>query len=139
VGSTTGEASVGEEGATYLHFEDIDWAAESVAATPRELIDAARASGARRKKMATGQAGFFMNHSVMPPGFTVPPHVHDHDELIVVIDGGCTILGGGPALTANDAVAIRAGHEYGFECGADGMRFVTIRTGEANVTLQPGS
>ena len=124
------------EGATYLRFEDVDWAVESSTATPQALIDAARSSGARRKRMVTGQAGFFMNHSVMPAGFTVPPHVHDHDELIVVLEGACTILGGGPTLAANDAVAIRAGHEYGFECGADGLRFITIRTGEARVTLQ---
>jgi len=122
-------------GAVFRHFDEIDWAVESPAATPAALIDAARATGARRKRMVTGEAGFFMNHSDLPPGFTIPPHVHDHDELLVVLEGGCTILGGGPTLAANDAVAIPAHHEYGFRCGPEGMRFLTIRTGEASITL----
>jgi len=122
-------------GAFFRHFDEIDWAVESAAATPAALIEAARSSGARRKRIVTGEAGFFMNHSEMPAGFTVPLHVHDHDELLVVLEGGCTMLGGGPTLVANDAVAIHAHHEYGFECGPEGMRFLTIRTGESSVTV----
>jgi len=30
-----------------------------------------------------------MNRSMMPAGFRVPAHHHDHDELIVVLSGGC--------------------------------------------------
>jgi quercetin dioxygenase-like cupin family protein len=122
-------------GATYLMFDEIDWATESPKVTPKELIDAARATGARRKFVATGQEGFYMNHSEMPAGFTVPTHAHDHEELIVVLGGGCTILDGGPELKANDALTVPAHHEYGFRCGPEGMRFITIRTGEANVKL----
>jgi quercetin dioxygenase-like cupin family protein len=120
-------------GATFLHFNDIDWAdaGAAVPSAPKELVDAARKTGARQKRMATGDDGFFMNHNVMPAGFTVPPHVHDHDELIVVLEGGCTVLDGGPTLAVHDAVVIRAQHAYGFTCGPDGMRFLTIRTGEA--------
>jgi quercetin dioxygenase-like cupin family protein len=122
--------------ASYLVFDQIDWAVEGSSA-PAELVALAKEQGARRKKMATGQAGFFMNHSEMPAGFTVPTHTHDHDELIVVLDGGCTILDGGPTLAANDAVVIEANHAYGFRCGPEGMRFLTIRTGEASTALNP--
>jgi uncharacterized cupin superfamily protein len=120
-------------GATFLHFDDIDWAGAGAAVpnAPKELVEAARTTGARQKRMATGLSGFYMNHNVMPAGFTVPPHVHDHDELIVILEGGCTVLDGGPTMTANDAVVIRAQHAYGFTCGPEGMRFLTIRTGEA--------
>jgi quercetin dioxygenase-like cupin family protein len=85
--------------------------------------------------MATGQGGFFMNHSEMPAGFTVPTHTHDHDEMLVILDGGCTILDGGPTLGANDAVVIQANHAYGFTCGPGGMKFITIRNGEAATAL----
>jgi MFS family permease/quercetin dioxygenase-like cupin family protein len=122
--------------ATFLHYDDIDWADElSAPGAPRELVAAAQRVGARRKRMATGQGGFFMNHSVMPPGFPVPEHSHDHDELIVVLAGGCTMLGGGPTLRTHDAMVLRAGHRYGFTCGDEGMTFVTVRTGEAAVSL----
>lgn len=125
-----------EPPATFLRYDDIDWDDElSAPGAPTELVAEARRAGARRKRMATGQGGFFMNHSVMPAGFTVPEHSHDHDELIVVIDGGCTLLGGGPTLLARDAMVLRAGHRYGFTCGDEGMTFLTIRNGNAQVTL----
>ena len=64
-------------------------------------------------------------------------HTHDHHELIVILDGGCTMLGGGPSLTAGDSMVLVAGHEYGFTAGDDGMTFMTIRTGESSTTVTP--
>jgi len=125
----------GEPGADFLLFDEIDWAVEGAGA-PAALVAEAARTGARRKRMVTGQSGFFMNHSTMPAGFTVPAHTHDHDELIVVVEGGCTVHDGGPVLGPNDAMAIRAHHSYGFTCGADGMRFLTIRTGEARTAME---
>jgi hypothetical protein len=66
----------------------------------------------------------------------VPMHSHDHDELIVVLAGGCTMLGGGPTLGPKDSMVMRAGHTYGFTCGPEGMAFLTIRTAEAGTALQ---
>ena len=127
------------ETASFFVFNEIDWANEraggSAPAAPAALVAAAERSGARRKRMVTGQAGYFMNHSVMPAGFEVPMHSHDHNELIVVVAGGCTMLGDGTELAANDAMVFTAGHEYGFRCGPDGMTFLTIRTGESAVTM----
>ena len=48
---------------------------------------------------------------------------------------GHRILDGGPELKANDALTVPANHEYGFRCGEEGMRFITIRTGQADVRL----
>ena len=100
----------------------------------RKLVERARASGAKRKKIVHGEAGFFMNRSVMTPDFRVPVHSHDHDELLVVITGGCEFDGVG-AMGPGDSVTIHAGTEYGFTCGPDGMDFLTIRRGEASVEL----
>lgn len=122
-------------GATYVRFADTPWADERTTGAPAQLVAAAEQAGARRKRMVTGEAGFFMNHSVMPAGFEVPPHSHSHDELIVVLAGGCTMLEGGPELVADDAMVLRAGHRYGFVCGPDGMTFLTIRAGEATTRL----
>lgn len=128
---------VGDEAATFLRFDDIPWADERAGGTaPASLVEAAEQAGARRKRVATGQAGFYMNHSELPAGFTVPTHTHDHDELIVVLAGGCTMLGGGPTLGPRDAMVLRAGHAYGFTCGPAGMTFLTIRTADAGTALQ---
>jgi quercetin dioxygenase-like cupin family protein len=122
-------------GASYLRFAETPWADEQTTGAPAALVAEAQKAGARRKRMATGEAGFFMNHSVMPAGFEVPPHTHSHDELIVVVEGGCTMLEGGPSLVANDAMVLRGGHRYGFVCGPEGMTFLTIRTGESTIDL----
>ncbi len=129
------------EAPSVLIYADIDWDDPLRSGTestrpPEELVLEARKVGARRKKIVTGQAGFFMNRSVLPPGFTVPLHTHNHDELIVVLGGGCTLLDTDIQLGADDTVAIRGDYKYGFTCGPDGMEFLTIRRGDAGTTLE---
>ena len=123
-----------------IHFDDVAWDDAASSLDPsqhqsRELAERARASGARRKKLVRGEGGFFMNRSVMPAGFRVPAHHHDHDELIVVLAGGCRFDDGLADLGPGDSIVIRANTHYGFTCGADGMDFLTIRTGEARVSM----
>ena len=124
-----------------FRFAAIEWDALGGSAggkrPPESLVREAERLGARRKRMARGEAGFFMNHSELPPGFRVPPHSHDHDELIVVLAGGCRFDDAVAELGPDDAIVLRAHTTYGFTCGADGMRFLTLRTGEASVAIQP--
>ena len=128
------------EAPAVFHFEKIDWDDAASSLDPsdsrsRELARTARASGARRKKIVKGEAGFFMNRSVMPADFRVPPHHHDHDELLVVLSGGCKFDDGLAELGPGDSIVIRADTHYGFTCGGEGMDFLTIRTGEAKVAI----
>lgn len=121
---------------TVLHYDQIDWdepmAGAKATRPPKELVAQAKQGGARRKKLATGEGGFYMNRSQLPPGFRVPPHSHDHDELMVVLRGGCSFDDGVAELGADDSIVIRAEYRYGFTCGPDGMEFLTIRSGEAS-------
>ena len=124
-------------GPHFFVLDEIAWPDETTAPTaPRELVEAAQRSGARRKFLARGEGGFFSQYSEFPAGFTVPMHSHDHNEIILLLDGSCTLLGDdGPTLHAGDSMVLIGGYEYGFEVGADGMKFVTIRTGQAQTTL----
>ena len=65
-------------------------------------------------------------------------HSHDHDELFIVVRGGCTFWPDGPEhsmeLAERDSVALAANHEYSFVCGSEGMEFFVVRQGEAGVT-----
>jgi len=128
------------EAPTLFRFDDVAWDDAASSLDPnerrsRELAERARASGARRKKIVRGECGFFMNRSVMPANFRVPPHHHDHDELIVVLAGGCSFDDGFAELGPGDSIVIRADTHYGFTCGGEGMDFLTIRTGEARVAI----
>ena len=119
----------------FFDISEIPWPAEEPATAPAELVAEARRLGARRKFLARGEGGFHSQVSEFPAGYTVPMHAHSHDELIVILDGGCTMLGGGPALDAGDSMVLVAGYEYGFEAGDHGMTFMTIRTGASSTTV----
>ena len=124
---------------TIFEFESIDWVDEtSEAHLAPKLVEAARKSGARRKKLARGEAGFFLQYTTMPAGFEVPMHSHDHDELLIVLAGGCTFWPDGPdhaiELKRRDSVTLAANHEYSFVCGPEGLELYVVRQGEAGVT-----
>jgi len=125
-----------DTGASFFLIDDIPWPEERPGATaPKALVEEAKRSGARRKYLAQGEAGFHSQYSEFPPGFTVPMHSHDHDELIVILGGDCTMLDDGPTLKTHDSMVLRGGHEYGFTAGRNGMSFLTIRTGKAQTKL----
>jgi quercetin dioxygenase-like cupin family protein len=124
-------------GPHYFLLDEVEWPDESQAPTaPRELVERARQSGARRKYLARGEGGFFTQYSEFPPGFTVPMHSHDHNEVIVCMSGSLTMLGAdGPTLRTGDSMVLIGGYEYGFAAGPDGMAIVTIRTDKAATRL----
>ena len=106
---------------------------------PEEMISAAERTGARRKKLARGECGYFSQYSTMPAGFEVPAHSHDHDELFIVLVGGCTFHSGDDPpleLRARDSAALAANRKYGFVCGPDGMEFIVIRPGDAGSSFR---
>ena len=123
-------------GPSFFLVDELPWPDETAVGTaPRELVEEARRKGARRKFLAGGEGGFHSQYAEFPAGYTVPLHSHDHDELIVLLEGGCTLLGGGPTLKAHDSMVLRGGYEYGFTAGPDGMSFMTIRTAAAGTRL----
>ena len=121
--------------ATYFLVDDIPFPDETTSGAPASLVADAQKSGARRKYLARGEGGFFSQVSWFPAGYTVPPHAHDHGELIMVLEGSLTMLDGGPTLGPLDSMVLEAGLEYGFQAGPDGMTFTTIRTGASTTTL----
>jgi quercetin dioxygenase-like cupin family protein len=124
-------------GPHFFVLDEVGWPDEGNERTaPRALVEAAQRSGARRKFLARGEGGFFSQYSEFPAGFTVPMHSHDHNEIIWLLDGSCTMLGDDDrTLHAGDSMVLIGGYEYGFVAGDDGMSFATIRTGKAATTL----
>lgn len=119
-----------------FQLEAIPWVDESAESNPAPMAmrEEALRKGARRKRLARGECGYFSQYSVMPPGFEVSPHSHSHDELFIVLSGSCTLMGGegdGIELVARDSAALAAGREYGFRVGAQGIEFIVVRPGEA--------
>jgi hypothetical protein len=55
--------------------------------------------------------------------------------MIILLDGGCDLLEGGPSLKAPDSMVLIANYEYGFQAGVDGMTFMTIRTADSSTNL----
>lgn len=123
------------QGPVAIKYDEVAWdTARRPVHELTGLMKKAAEMGAKRKKVITGQAGFYMNRSVMPAGFTVPIHSHSHDEFFVVMEGGCT-FDDGIVLGKGDCIVFYAKYRYGFTCGPAGMDFMTIRNGEATLTL----
>ncbi len=124
-----------------FHWDELDWDDPLASVPPdkrppKELVEKARGKGgAKRKRIVRGEGGFYMNRSVMAAGFRVPPHHHDHDELLVVLSGSMEFDDDFARLGPGDCIVIHAGTRYGFVCGDEGADFLTIRTGEAKVAL----
>jgi mannose-6-phosphate isomerase-like protein (cupin superfamily) len=126
--------------AKILKYARIDWdnplaTSKAGTAPPRALVEEARRVGARRKKLVRGEAGFYMNRSLLPPGYRVPPHHHNHDEMLIILSGGCVFEDDFGEAGPDDTVVIPAKNRYGFVCGPEGMEFLTIRLGEATTEL----
>lgn len=123
-----------------FRFEDLPWVNERAEsnASP-EMIEAGERLGARRKRLAQGEGGFYHQYTEMPAGFQVPLHSHDHDELLMVLSGSCRVWPDvgeeSVELGPRDSVALAAGHPYRFLCGPEGMEFYVVRRGKASATM----
>lgn len=119
----------------FFMVDAIEYPDETTSNVDQSLVEAAQRSGARRKYLARGEGGFYSQISWFPSGYAVPTHSHDHDEMIMVLEGSLTLIGGGPTLGPFDSMVLEAGYEYGFTAGADGLTFLTVRRGEAAIAL----
>lgn len=129
-------ATTEADGPSYFHVDQLPWPEEPAGGrVPSALVEEAKRLGAKRKFLARGEGGFYSQYSEFPAGYTVPRHSHDHDEMIVLLAGSCTMLEGGTELRARDSMVLHGGYEYGFTAGSDGMGFLTIRTGVSDTRL----
>lgn len=119
----------------YYHFDSTPWVDEAAKkGVPKEVYEAAQKAGARRKMLANGETGIYVQYSDLPPGWRIEPHSHSHDEVIMLLAGSC-VIDGGEEMHAKDAICLKGGFEYGFTAGKDGMSFLTIRGGDSITTF----
>ena len=127
-------------GAEFFIVDERDWADDAAAGSiPAALLDEARQrGGGGRQFMAQGEAGFHSTWSVMPPGYAMAPHRHDHDEVMVVVGGGAVFADGQRRVGRGDSVVIPAGTVHSFVCGPEGMELLTVARGPARTELVEG-
>jgi quercetin dioxygenase-like cupin family protein len=100
---------------------------------PKGAEPDANGNNIKRAQLVAGGAGYFTHVIDCPAGYVLPPHSHDHDELIVVLRGTCEV--GDAQLQPFDTVAIPANQKYGLIAGEGGVEFMVIRRGEAKLEL----
>jgi mannose-6-phosphate isomerase-like protein (cupin superfamily) len=65
-------------------------------------------------------------HLRLGPGFTIPRHHHNCDQLVIVLEG--ELRQGSRSLNAGDGYMTPAGRSYTVTAGRGGARYVEIRT-----------
>ena len=116
---------------TFNLFDTEPWVDENKKkSVPADVIAEAAKAGARRKMLAQGETGIYVQYSELPAHFRIDAHAHTHDEVITLISGSCTV-DGGTTMQASDTVCIKGGTVYGFTAGDKGMVFLTIRGGDS--------
>lgn len=95
-----------------------------------EALDVLGASMVVKADPAT--AGLFVADHVVPPGYVVPPHIHDdEDELFHILDGELTLItdAGERRATPGGTAVLPRGHRHGFRNdSAAPVRFLVVVT-----------
>lgn len=86
-----------------------------------------------RAPMAQGHGGFFSQVVDCPPDYVLQPHSHDHSELFIVLRGQAIV--GERILGPYDTVAIPANEVYGVQAGPEGLEFMVVRNGQAELRI----
>jgi uncharacterized cupin superfamily protein len=75
------------------------------------------------------EKGPWIHVNWLPGGLVAPPHSHDHDEVMYILEGGFSM--GARRCGSGTVVFIEAGTQYGFRVWDTGVRFLNIRPGRA--------
>lgn len=114
--------------AIVMHIDDAPW----VRGGPRE-------EGAERHPDGGGQLvgdlerGPWVHVNWLPGGLVAPPHHHDHDEVMFVLEGGFSM--GGRRCGPGTVVYLEQNTQYGFTVWDEGVRFLNIRPGKATIHM----
>jgi uncharacterized cupin superfamily protein len=79
------------------------------------------------------EKGPWIHINWVPPGNYTPPHSHNQDEVMYIIEGGLTM--GDRFCGPGTVVFIERGTDYDFTVGDQGVRFLNIRSGQATITM----
>jgi mannose-6-phosphate isomerase-like protein (cupin superfamily) len=115
---------------TVYHFEEQEWHVPIAAGNDeQDSIEAGR-KGAKRRFLAQGDSGFFVQVVEIPPNFDAPAHSHNHAEVFMVLEG--SVIVDGETLGPYDMTVVPENGVYGFTSGPEGVRFLVVRTGKAS-------
>ena len=115
---------------TIYHFEEQEWHVPIAEGNDGEDAAEAGRKGAKRRFLAQGDSGFFVQVVEIPPNFDGPAHSHSHAEVFMVLEGSVTV--DGETLHPYDMTVVPENGVYGFRSGPDGVRFLVVRTGKAS-------
>jgi mannose-6-phosphate isomerase-like protein (cupin superfamily) len=110
-------------------FGEQEWHVPTSDGTDEQESAEAGRKGAKRRFLAQGDSGFFVQVVDIPPNFDAPAHSHDHAEIFMVLEGSAIV--DGETLGPYDMTVVPENGVYGFRSGAEGVRFLVVRTGKA--------
>lgn len=106
--------------AIIMHIDDAPW----VRGGPKSEGDYPEGGGQLVGDLAKGP---WVHVNWLPGGLVAPRHIHDHDEVLYILEGGFSM--GQRRCSSGTVVYIEANTQYGFEVWEEGVRFLNIRHG----------
>ena len=79
------------------------------------------------------EQGPWVHVNWLPGGLVAPPHQHDQDEILFILEGGLSM--GGRRCGPGTVVYLERATQYGFSVWDEGVRFLNIRPGRAAIQL----
>ncbi len=115
-----------DSGRTMHVYEEVEWLVPTSDGSEQHV---AGRDDAARKRLVQGDEGFYTQIVRLPPGFSAPPHSHDHAEVFMVLSGSC-VFDGRP-MGIRDSTVVAANETYSFVAGDEGLEFLVVRTAPA--------
>src|SRR5262245_34722272 len=79
------------------------------------------------------ERGPWVHVNWLPGGLVAPPHQHDQDEVLFILEGGLSM--GGRRCGPGTVVYLERATQYGFTVWDEGVRFLNVRPGRASIEL----
>jgi nitroreductase len=79
------------------------------------------------------ERGPWVHVNWLPGGLVAPPHRHDQDEVLFILEGGLSM--GGRRCGPGTVVYLERATQYGFTVWDEGVRFLNIRAGRASIEM----
>ncbi len=113
-----------------VNEQEVPWS------TPRTHTSGGIRGSSRNKFIGDEKLGPWVSVAGLEPGYTVSPHSHTADEVIIILEGSMRV--GDKECNAGSILYVEKNTPYGLTVGPKGCKFINVRSGHAETNYVKG-